>query len=237
MKRGVFFGVSFVWLTLFALQLYAEPGATTRALIDDKLSMLDWGIYNLEKEIGTIEINQLTSAIDNGKTIPLASVLNPVTTIVYFDWDTDRVFIKGSIKSNYGFCKSEGTFYKTTEGNPCRLRYPFTKSDAVELCNDYVNQVRKRIGAVAIGATEAKPEMTPDNAAFLLQAYFSHSGYSTQGHEKRLAALVRQIRVIGEIDGAVYNEGANPLDKDVEMFRVSCRANLFEPDVFISTSQ
>lgn len=99
------------FLVVFASHSYAEPSATFKYLMNEKMTMMDWGLFRLDKHL------------NNGlKSLELINTIIKKTSIVYYDWDTNRITIrlvlhvKGweteNIKPVKEFCKAATKDYR-----------------------------------------------------------------------------------------------------------------------------
>lgn len=84
-----------LFLLFFSGHLYAEPSKTTKYLMNDSLSMLEWGIFKIDNVLNTEKYPELDSVTRNSFD----------TT---YDWDSNELTIKAVVYPSYEKLKKIG---------------------------------------------------------------------------------------------------------------------------------
>jgi hypothetical protein len=100
----------------------AEPSETALYLMTERLSLLDWGIYQLNASI--------RNNMKNEELFALPKFLHVYYMNVSYDWDTDDIVIygnfEGNIKPTQELCKSSIYAFLTWQGLDPETRQPYT---------------------------------------------------------------------------------------------------------------
>ena len=93
--------ITFVaWAILVpAPHVYAEPGTAAKELMRDSVSMLDWGIFKLERSLDDYELKIIGKTKKGDLTVP-ADIVNHVRLVIFYEWDTNTIVISGNFASN-----------------------------------------------------------------------------------------------------------------------------------------
>jgi len=151
----------------------AEPNSVTGYLINEPMSMMDWGIYNLKKRIQD-------QVFKNAKKSNLTNSLNDFIFVeVYFDIDKNQIIIKVP--------------------SLCTMT-PKGSKDTVALSIEEAKQWSKRVISaikdnLGVDPKTGRPKWG-DDSTFIFSSYFSHQGWVKKGHPLNINKELDQLIVI-----------------------------------------
>lgn len=71
----------------FSISAYAEPSKTVRYLMNDRVTMFDWGMYRIEEYLNNFDFEKLLET----------DLIKPSLSTVNYDWERNRIILNSTI--------------------------------------------------------------------------------------------------------------------------------------------
>ncbi|WP_415906389.1 hypothetical protein ACMXYX_01090 [Neptuniibacter sp. QD72_48] len=152
----------------------AEPDSTARYLINEPLSMLEWGIYRIQKKL------------DEDRLFPHHSV-SPSYKVVEYDWDRNEILIRANIYPSHEHVTEEGINSICQRVHSLlRASFHWHKSDDVRSW-DGIASYFNHTGYVNTRRPKSFQRDIESNTAFKVTVYTNNPDEGIRGiHKKRL---------------------------------------------------
>jgi hypothetical protein len=198
----------FLTMTLTALGATSEPNTSIQHLMNEPMSLWDWGLFQLERDIDE-HINGWFTMMDE-----LHDWMPPEAGYLTARYELTR---KGSVRVNVNALPT----YIQISAEYSRSQPPaVSEGDAMALCKDVVVSVRQMLNITPDG--EARPH--PIGIDGLLSGYFSHEGYREQGRPDELV-VAKDLNAITEVFVVIHRVPGTHDPQDSTTF-TACSAPL-----------